>query len=149
MLGWNWENDLAKLAARGGYYLSESIFPHKANVITALDGDTIQIDNGEIVRLIGVDAPERGQKGNQAAQEYLNILLEDQEVQLEYDKYQDDKYGRILAYVWQKCTNQTGCVNGRRMINWLLVKEGYAKVVVYEDRRKLVYEDYLKSAQGY
>src|SRR3989338_4935947 len=48
---------------------------------------------------------------------------------LEYDYYQDDKFGRILAYVWENCTSQLGCNNGQRMVNWLLVKKGIAKVV--------------------
>lgn len=148
ILGWNWENDLSLLAARGGYYVSEKIFPRRATVISALDGDTIQIDNEAIIRLIGINTPDRGEKGYGVAEEYLNILLADQEIELEYDKYQDDKYGRILAYVWKKCTTELGCKDGRRMINWLLVKEGYAKVVIYDDRRKLIYEDYLKSAEN-
>ncbi len=91
------------MAARGGYYASERIFPKHATAISALDGDTLQIDNGAIVRLIGIDAPDRGQEGNKAAR--------------------------------------------RRMINWVMAKEGYAKVVIYEDRRKLIYQDYLGSAE--
>ena len=146
ILGWHWQTDLTKLAARGGFYQSKAIFPEHAAVDAVFDGDTILIDNGETVRLIGINAPDRGQDGYQAAKEYLTKAVTDKTVELEYDKYQDDKFGRILAYVWQKCTTELGCHNGRRMLNWLLVKEGRARVVIYEDRRKLLYEDYLKSA---
>jgi len=66
---------------------------------------------------------------------------------LEYDYYQDDKFGRILAYVWENCTSQLGCNNGQRMVNWLLVKKGIAKVVTYQDRRSLKYKDLLLQAE--
>lgn len=148
VLGWDWKTDLTRLATRGGFYQAEIIFPHSATVISALDGDTIQLDNGEIVRLIGINAPDRGEAKFEEAREYLNLEVEDKRVELEYDHYQDDKYGRLLAYIWEKCTTELGCKDGKRMINWLLVKEGYAKVVIYEDRRKLIYEDYLKSAEN-
>jgi endonuclease YncB( thermonuclease family) len=144
ILGWNWKTDLAKLAARGGFYQSEKIFPKQAKVISIYDGDTILIDNGEVVRLIGVNAPDRGQNGYLEAGDFLSKEIENKEISLEYDHYQDDKYGRILAYVWEYCAT---CENNKLMVNWLLIKNGYAKVVIYADRRKLLYEDYLKSAE--
>lgn len=148
ILGWNWENDLSRLAARGGYYISEKIFPKKSIAVGALDGDTIMIHNGSSVRLIGIDAPERGEPGHDEAEQFLSGLADESDIELEYDKYQDDSYGRILAYVFRKCTTELGCQNGRRMLNWVMVKEGYAKVVIYEDRKKLKYQDYLLSAEN-
>ena len=73
-------------------------------VIRAIDGDTIKLDNGEHVRLIGIDTPEshdnpklerdvqkKGQSketilrlGRKAAS-YSQQLLNDQEVRLEFD----------------------------------------------------------------
>lgn len=149
MLGWNWQPDLAKLAATGGFYRSKIIFPDKATVIDTLDGDTIMIlanNNDQIVRLAGINAPERGSSQSAAAREYINNLLQDQEITLEYDTYQNDVFGRLLAYAWLKCTNELGCQDGKRMVNWLMVKEGYAKVVIYDHRRKLLYQDYLQTA---
>ncbi len=144
ILGWNWKTDLSKLSQNGGYKQSQIIFPHKAKVIEVFDGDTIQIDSGMPVRFVGVNAPERGQNGYQEAKDFLTQELSNKNIELEYDSYQDDKYGRILAYVWEACAT---CENNKLMVNWLLVKKGYAKVVIYEDRRKLIYEDYLKSAE--
>lgn len=79
--------------------------------------------------------------------EYLKDLIEGEKVRLEYDYYQDDKFGRILAYVWERCRTSLGCQNGERMVNWLMVKKGLAKVVTYEERRRLKYEDLLLQAE--
>ena len=57
----------------------------------------------------------------------------------------DDKYGRILAYVFKDCTTHFGCDNGRRMINWVMIKKDLAEFVSYEDRRELKYKELLNS----
>lgn len=148
ILGWNWQTSLSNLANNGGYKQSLQIFPESAVVTEVMDGDTFKVDNGQTVRMIGVDAPDKGQVGYEQATNYLRDIIEGETVGLDYDYYQDDKYGRILAYVWEKCVSAEGCSNGRRMVNWVMVKNNYSKVVTYDDRRKLKYEDYLKSAEG-
>lgn len=148
ILGWDWQKDLQKLQMTRGYKQSETIFPKTAIVTTVLDGDTFEIDNGQTVRMIGIDAPNRGEGGYEEAKEYLADIIEREPVELEYDYYQDDKFGRILAYVWDKCTSALGCTNGKRMVNWLMIKKKFSKVVTYEDRRKLKYEELLRSAES-
>jgi len=147
VLGWDWQKDLSRLAKTGGYKQSPQIFPAKVQVVEVLDGDTFQADNGQTIRLVGIDAPNRGQLGWEEAKNYLQNLIDGEEVELEYDYYQDDKFGRILAYVWEKCAKNLGCQNNRRLVNWVLVKQGLAKVVTYEDRRPLKYENLLRSAE--
>jgi endonuclease YncB( thermonuclease family) len=147
ILGWDWQRDLRKLERSGGFKQSEAIFPKEAVVSKVLDGDTFEIGNGEIVRMIGIDAPDRGQSGSTESAEFLADLIEGEKVQLEYEYYQDDKFGRILADVWAKCTNNVECKDGKRLVNWVMVKKGLARVVTYQDRRKLKYEDLLKSAE--
>lgn len=149
ILGWNWQGDLARLAQNGGYKNFSVIFPRTAVVTNVLDGDTCEIDNGQTVRMIGVDAPDRGQVGYEEATNYLKDIIEGDEVGLEYDYYQDDKYGRILAYVWDKCISGLGCKDGRRMVNWLMIKKNFSNVVTYDDRRKLRYEELLRSSEGH
>ena len=96
--------------------------PVKSDLTTVtrvIDGDTLQLSNGEKVGLIGVDAPESlnnfklwqdakktGQdakaiieKGEEAA-EFTRKLVEGKQVLLEYDGQKKDKYGRTLAYVY-------------------------------------------------
>jgi len=147
ILGWNWQKDLGRLARQGNYKQSAQIFPAQAKVTEVLDGDTFETDSGQTIRMIGINSPERGQLGFEEAKNYLTNMIDGETVGLEYDYYQDDKFGRILAYVWENCSKSLGCLNGKRMVNWVLVKEGKAKVVTYEDRRKLKYEELLKSAE--
>jgi len=53
------------------------------------------------------------------------------------EKYKEDKFGRILGYVF---------VNGVNF-NLELVRNGLARVVLYEKRAKIKYQDELLSAE--
>lgn len=70
------------------------------------DGDTIVLQNGRIVRYIGIDAPEiayDGQPGQPFGSEAhrLNIqLVWNRQVRLEWDVEKTDRFGRTLAYVF-------------------------------------------------
>jgi len=147
ILGWNWQEGLVKLKQAGGYKQSTTVFPKQAEITQAVDGDTVEINNGQTIRMLGINAPERGEAGFEEAKNYMEDIFDGKSVSLEYDTYQDDKYGRVLAYIWEDCQSAMGCNNGKRMLNWLMVKRGLAKVVVYEDRRKLKYEELLKEAE--
>jgi len=147
ILGWDWQGSLSNLAQSGGYKSSAEVFPTTALVTNVIDGDTFEIDNGQTVRMIGINTPDRGTAGWEESFEYLKDIIEGETVGLEYDYYQDDKYGRILAYVWDKCVSALGCSGGKRMVNWLMVKKNFSEVVTYEDRRKLKYEELLRGAQ--
>lgn len=140
VLGWT---GIDKLKNIKNYYQIKQIFPDKARMTQVLDGDTFIINNGLTVRLLGINAPDRGQpKYNDAAQ-YLSQLIKNREIYLEYDRYQDDKFGRILAYVWIKCFEEikTDCRGDKVMVNELMIKKGYATPITYQDRAKLKYED--------
>ena len=146
LLGWDWRAGLARLQRAGGFRQSRQIFPQFVRVTEVLDGDTFNTDRTFTVRLIGIDAPNRGQPGYQEAKEYLADLIGGEEVRLEYDRYQDDKYGRILAYVWERCSTQVGCRNGWRLVNWVMLKKRLARLVTYQDRRPLKYQELFRQA---
>ncbi len=65
-----------------------------------VDGDTIRLANGQYVRLIGIDTPERGRPYYEAAKGNLDRLIDGQ-VQLVNPASVDDvdHYGRLLRYV--------------------------------------------------
>lgn len=65
-----------------------------------VDGDTIRLANGQYVRLIGIDTPERGRPYYKAAKRNLDRLIDGQ-VQLVNPTSVDDldHYGRLLRYV--------------------------------------------------
>ncbi len=74
-----------------------------------VDGDTIVVQIGqkrEKVRLIGVDTPETKhpkkpvQRFGKEASLFTKSMVEGEEVRLEFDWQERDKYGRLLAYVY-------------------------------------------------
>ena len=102
------------------------------SVLEVIDGDTFKLGNGEIVRLICVDAPEKGKQGYEEAKEFLSFLILNKEVRLEKDVSDKDEYGRALRYVYVKD------VYVREIfVNKEVVREGYAGVFRYgEDTSK-------------
>jgi len=70
------------------------------------DGDTVRANTGELIRLLGVDAPEMNWEEGEPefyareAFEYTKENLLGQLVYLEYDEVKEDKYGRTLAYLF-------------------------------------------------
>ena len=90
-------------------------------ITKVIDGDTVHI-NGESVRLICIDTPERGEEGYLEATEYLESLILNKEVILEEDITKRDKYDRLLYYIFTK---------DGRFVNEIMVKEGYAEAYPY------------------
>jgi endonuclease YncB( thermonuclease family) len=69
-------------------------------VVRAIDGDTLELDSGFKVRLIGIDTPERGECGYREATEVLAALVAGRDVVLVPGARTDqDRYGRLLRYV--------------------------------------------------
>lgn len=98
--------------SKGGLYNS-------VLVTKVIDGDTIKIETGKKVRLIGIDCPETYyskkqelqakrthnsletiQRIGEEAKQYAEKLLENKKVRLEFDTERYDKYERLLAYVY-------------------------------------------------
>ena|SRR3989344_4656698 len=71
-----------------------------ALVVRVVDGDTIKIDGGESVRLIGINSTERGKECYAEAKQKLTELVDGKIVFLEKDVENRDKYGRLLRYVY-------------------------------------------------
>jgi len=69
-------------------------------VIDVIDGDTLDLDNGERVRLVGIDSPDAGECGDHEATAVLSAMALDQTVTLEPSDEDRDKYDRLLRYVF-------------------------------------------------
>ena len=128
--------------------LGYTALPEQALVRRVIDGDTVKLGDGRLVRYIGVDAPELWRKiggqwvedpepFGQAAKDANVTLVEGKTVRLEYDVETHDRYGRLLAYVY---------VDGT-MINAALLAGGYAQQMTIppnvkhiEEFRRLVQE---------
>ncbi|MDA2921994.1 thermonuclease family protein [Patescibacteria group bacterium AH-259-L07] len=87
----------------------------------AIDGDTIKVevnDDTRRVRLIGIDAPEKGECYYEEARTALASLVEGERVRLETGSSDVDVYGRWLRYVY---------VSGDIFVNRYLLRNGYAQ----------------------
>ncbi len=110
-------------------------------VSRVIDGDTIELENGERVRYIGIDTPETvdPRKSIQCfgveASKRNKELVEGKSVRLEKDITDRDKYNRLLRYVWV----------GDTFVNLELVKQGFAQSYSYPPDIK--YQDQFVSAQ--
>ena len=79
-----------------------------AQVQRVVDGDTLRLSDGRSVRMIGLNAPETGKKGQsaqpfaEAAKRRLQNLVEDSggQVRLRVGEQATDHYGRTLANVY-------------------------------------------------
>jgi endonuclease YncB( thermonuclease family) len=97
-----------------------------ATVRHVLDGDTVILTDERHVRLIGINAPERGRDGAPdqplaaAARERLRALAEGRPVTLSFETERRDRYGRWLAHL--------ALADGRSVAP-LLIKEGLAFTV--------------------
>jgi len=90
-------------------------FTGEKYVTKVIDGDTIIVE-GFPVRLLGIDASEKGEKCYKEAKHRLEELVLGKKVRLEADVQDKDRYGRYLRYVF------VGDMN----VNLELVKEGLA-----------------------
>lgn len=73
----------------------------EALVTVVFDGDTIKLDNGETVRLVGIDAPESTTPAGERSKKYLHDRLLNKRVRVESDANAlIDIYGRRLGVVY-------------------------------------------------
>jgi micrococcal nuclease len=94
-------------------------------VSSVQDGDSITLENGQRVRYLEIDAPERGGpgKGEDQAEEAHRLnrqLVLGKEIRLEYEVERQDRYQRLLAQVYLK--------NGL-WVNGELINKGLAHVL--------------------
>ena len=116
-----------------GLVVSE--YPRETYLVTrVVDGDTIVIENGDSVRLLGIDTPERGQECYKEATARLKELILKKDIIVERDIEDKDRYKRSLRHIFYNGT----------FINEVLVREGYAYLYFVEPNVK--YNDILKDA---
>ncbi len=140
---------LALLGFLGGTQYQKSIvptipdapaLPATATVSRIVDGDTFELDTGQSVRLYGISCPDYNEAFYEEATEFTTDFIENQTATLEYESgYESDKFDRLLVYAIVDDQN----------LNIELARAGLAEVVIYEKRRKLIYEDELLEAQTY
>lgn len=116
-------------------------------VVAVPDGDTVVLDTGDKVRLIGIQAPKLalGREGFAAwpmaedARDALRSLVLGKAVELRYGGRERDRYGRVLAHMF---------VAGDAEI-WAqreMLQKGMARVYTFADNRSCLAELYAAEA---
>lgn len=161
-----WDGDVLNTIIN--YHESSVLFPASGIVRVVQDGDTFILKNGIKIRLNGINAPDRGEKKYSESLAVISEYVLDKKVFLEYDRYQDDKFARSLAWVWINCEttpkflpsdymhksnnesnpglleNPEGCKEGK-LINEQMVKDGFATPTFYKDRGELKYQKRIQN----
>lgn len=120
-------------AAEGAEPTNIEAAPAVHAVKAVFDGDTVLLDNGEKVRLLGINTPEVdsprkiGEAGGEEAKLWLQRRLTGRTVRLEHDMELRDKYRRLLAHVFAD--------NGEH-INLALIEAGLAFVDIHPPNLK-------------
>ncbi len=104
-------------------------------VSKVIDGDTIVLNSGEVIRYIGIDTPEKGEAFFEQATQANRELLQSGKLTFEYDVDRQDRYGRTLAYVWIDSL----------LVNAELIRLGLASVYTFVPNLK--YRDRFVSRQ--
>ena len=112
-----------------------------AVVARVIDGDTIELVNGQRVRLVQIDTPEKPEEcyGDAASALTRRLLPAGTKVRIEQDPGLDqvDRYQRKLAYVWK----------GQEDVNVTLVREGAAGVWFYGGKRGRYAKELLQATE--
>jgi len=145
--------------------LGESYDYTNIKVQKVVDGDTLVLENGERVRLIGIDTPEihdsnKLQRDAERSKEdigtikklglrsfeFTKKLVEGKRVILEFDVERRDRYERLLAYVYLR--------ENQLFVNAEIVKQGYASLmtispnVKYADLFQKLYKEARENRRG-
>jgi len=75
------------------------------------------MEDGKVIRLLGIDSHEIGESCYEKAKEKLNSFVDGKEIRVESDSTDRDYYGRILRYVFV----------GDLFISVEMIRLGYAK----------------------
>jgi len=114
----------------------------RVTVAEVVDGDTLRLDDGRLVRLVQIDAPEPRDRecyGADATAALLELAPEGTEVTLVRDGVLDnvDRFDRLLRYVFV----------GARNLNLELVREGAAAPYFFDGDRGRYADRLLDAAE--
>ncbi len=103
------------------YHLTgETTTTETLQVSEIIDGDTIKLINGQTLRLLGINTPEKSMPFCKEATEFLKKLIQNKSIQIESRGV--GKYGRTLAYIFIDDKN----------INKEILAQGFATLYYYE-----------------
>jgi micrococcal nuclease len=110
---------------------ADSCLPFRADEwvrsVYVYDGDTIKLEDGRKVRLLGINTPEISHHGKpsepfgkEARQALVKLLAGNPRLALRYEEDRKDRYGRLLAHVY---------LPDKRDVELVLLRQGLAAAV--------------------
>jgi len=105
----------------GNVVIEESVI-----IVRVIDGDTLETFDGDKIRLLGINTPEKSMDYYEEARDFLEELVLNRSVVL--GRAGRDRYGRTLGYVFLDGEN----------VNSLILREGLGTLYYYEE------DDYYK-----
>ena len=124
--------------------LSLPVQAEQARVRWVPDGDTIHLEDGRRVRLLGIDTPELGRDGTpdqyyaRESRDGLRRLIDGRRIRLETDGQGEDRFGRLLASVF---------LADGRMVNEVLVEQGLAFFYPHSHQKRDFQQRMLEAQQ--
>jgi len=119
----------------GNYLFFADIYSEKEKVIIlrVLDGDTVELEDGRIIRLLNINTPE---KGRAFSNESTNFLKNFENKTVELETQGVGKYGRILGRIYSG-----------KYLNLELVKKGLAHKYLVDKNEIKKFKEAEKNAR--
>jgi len=92
-------------------------------VAKVLDGDTMELQGGDRLRLLAIDTPEKGEPLHDEATAFLSRRALGQVATIEYANQRRDRYGRLLGYLYTDTL----------FVNKAIIDSGYGYLYLFDD----------------
>ncbi|QYJ82811.1 thermonuclease family protein [Shewanella aegiceratis] len=120
------------LATAAGSLCAPTHYDETVTFASVIDGDTLMLEDGRQLRLIGIDSPEIDRHYPELSEPFANRarnflaerLLPGQKLKLAFDRKRLDPQGKTLAYAY----TQEG-----EHLQEMMLSQGYAKARVYQN----------------
>ncbi len=105
----------------------------RAKITRVVDGDTAILEDSRRIRYLNIDTPESVQPNTpvqcfgKEASEMNKQLVEGKEVWLKFDQQKEDRYGRLLTFVFLQGRNANDVTQS---VNAYLVQLGFARTYI-------------------
>lgn len=91
--------------------------------VKIIDGDTMELQGGDLLRLLAIDTPEKGEPFYDSATAYLSSLALGKSGEIQYGQRKRDGYGRLLGHF----------ITDSLWVNREMLRQGLATIYLFED----------------
>ena len=99
-----------------------------SKVVRVIDGDTVLLASGDVIRLAIVNTVEKGEEGYNDAVDFTKSLCLGKNVFVDVDDLQKPSYGRIVGAVYCSLDENSEPIPNNHFLNEELLVSGHAKI---------------------